>query len=391
MPQTLRLVICAEHFSPNLGDGVLGDGLAHILTTLRPGAHIARLDLSGRTAIPPQAKSSALKGWLQTLPGVRRALFLAQWHLKGGKKTFTTRLTNALKKADALLIGGGQLVMDNDGYFPLRLAAAIKIAAQAEVPVAYALVGVGSAAWGGAGAQRLRFALAHPVVRSISVRDEASAKRLKQFLKGSAHAPILVGADPALAVRAAYNLPPRKAPARGVGLGLMAPHQLGKGHLTRSGLKAFWVGLIQNLLAARQHVTLFTNGLPGDEAFVTAVLRALPPEIRQKVQRQPRLTDPARFVKLLDGFGAVAAFRLHACITATALGKPVLALGWDDKLRAFMQATGQEKNFLKPENLEADRAAELILAAKPAAPSLVQKQRVAAAAALEATLKKLGL
>lgn len=368
MPQPAKLVICNEHFSGNLGDGVLSDCLQYLVRQLEPQADVEVVDLSGRSTFAvagPEVAASSLKARLQTVPGVRKAYFLKQWWL-GGRQRFLARMDAALAGAEALLIGGGQLLMDNDWYFPIRLHAAVRLAETRGVPVAFTLVGVGARPWGWLGGRLLRRAVGSPAVKAVLVRDEASAVALRAHMRGRLAAPLTVAVDPAVAAAAAYGV--AAAGDGPIGLGVMAPHQLASvgAHLDEAALLAFWVALVELLAGQGHKPVLFTNGLPGDERFLSVITRKL--EENQDVKadlngawrRQPCPQTPRGLVEAVAGFRAVVAFRLHACIVATALDKPVVALAWDDKVRAFMARLGRGAHVVPRAELSARRVAEAL-------------------------------
>ena len=61
----------------------------------------------------------------------------------------------------------------------------------------------------------------------------------------------------------------------------------------------------------------------------------------------PRPTRPDKLVELISSFESIVAFRLHASIAAFILGVPSVALSWDDKVRQFMEYSGQLDRYVE--------------------------------------------
>ena len=388
MPQTGKIVICNEHFSGNLGDGVLSGCLAHLVRGLCPDADLETVDLSGRERFAVTSgpvRESGFRARVQSLAGVRKAYFLMQWW-RGGRRRFRAWLAAALEGAGVLLIGGGQLLMDNDWYFPIRLYEAVKMAEKREIPVAFTLVGVGARPWSRVGGWLLRRAIGSPAVKAVLVRDEASGTALAAHMGGALKAPVTVAVDPAIAAAEAFGVSARGGDE--IGLGIMAPHQLASvgTHLDEAALLAFWVALVEILAGQGRRVVLFTNGLPGDERFLAMMARRLEavPHLAGAWRSQPCARNPTELVAALAGYQAVVAFRLHACIVATALDKPVVALAWDDKVAGFMARLGRGGYVVPRAALSARRVAESLEDALAHPP--LPEQRLACVAEVKAVL-----
>ena len=78
-----------------------------------------------------------------------------------------------LSRCDLVLIGGGQLLMDNDLSFPLKVAELVRIARDLDKHVAFYACGVGRE-WSWLGSRLFEGALLNPSVSWVSVRDHGS-------------------------------------------------------------------------------------------------------------------------------------------------------------------------------------------------------------------------
>jgi polysaccharide pyruvyl transferase WcaK-like protein len=348
---SMRIVICAEVWSDNLGDQVIAQCMQGLLRQVAPQANIELLDLSARPRpqVTGQAREPARPSPWPTLYNVaaasrsaRRLLSLASWFVRRAPVA-RAQTRQVLSAADLLVIGGGQLLADNELAFPLRLAQLTKIATSLGVPIVVLCCGVGER-WSRTGSWLVARALAR--ARFICVRDLESRRRLEQL--GLARLPVEVAPDPAiLAARYFRTTETRQRPT--IGLGVMAPqvvarHAAAEGR-DATGLVQFWVGLVRTLLGQGASVEIFTNGAAEDAKFATTVAAAIREVLGAAVA--VRIPGTAQeFVELVCGYSALAAYRLHACIVGVACGVPTLGLVWDDKVRAFFHEVGLEQNAI---------------------------------------------
>jgi polysaccharide pyruvyl transferase WcaK-like protein len=255
-----------------------------------------------------------------------------------------------LSMYDFLVIGGGQLLRDNRLGFPTRLATIVEAAVQLDRPIAFFAVGVGQH-WTGAGRYFFRKALTSPNVFSIDCRDANSVDRLEREIP-SLHGKVGETVDAVLA-KPNYDQE-RLRVDDSVGLCIMDTtviHWTDRNHVFCDEQKAieFWVRLIEVLSELGLKVRLFTNGSPVDHAFATEIERKAIGIDRANIDAMllPRPTRPDMLVKLIGSFKSIVAFRLHANIAAFTLGVPSIALSWDDKVRQFMEYSGQLDRYVE--------------------------------------------
>lgn len=353
-------------YSPNLGDGVIADCLAHGLTARLPGAEVAHVDISGRHARGARTirNRRLVLAMLERLPRPLRHA-LARRKLNGLIDRVQDSWRAAAAGADLAVIGGGQIFSDANLNFPVKIGRAAGILAERGTPVAVHAVGV-SRNWSAEGTALFARVLECDL-RMVGTRDAGSATAWAAQMPGGP-APVLT-ADPGLLAAACYG--PPDAPPEGVGLCVTDFAVLGHhadGSIAGGGQDpaGFYAGLAAALAGAGHRVTLFCNGAAEDAAQVDRIARApalaaLRAEGRVRVA--PAAADPAGLAQLIAGFEAVVAHRLHACIVAYSYGRPVVGLGWDRKLEAFFEMVGSAENFSADPAMDGAAVARMVAGA----------------------------
>lgn len=335
----MKLVIFGLGYSPNLGDGVIADCLAHAARTLVPGLQVEALDLSGRTgfgAVTLANRDRALR-LLAALPRWLRHV-LVRWKLGRMLDAAMPRWQEACRDAGAVLIGGGQLLSDADLNFPLKIARAARLARDAGLPVAVHAAGV-SRNWSPAG-RALFSGLFSTDLRAVGLRDAPSIAAWTAQTGGRPPAPVLAR-DPGLLAAECYGPAPRRA--GWVGVCVTDPAILGyhaEGAVAGAGA-GFYDGLVRALAARGRRVLLFCNGAEEDRRALAALAGPLADLVaRGQVELAPSPDRPAALAHLIGGLDGLVAHRLHACILGYAYGRPVVGLGWDRKVESFFASVG---------------------------------------------------
>lgn len=310
-----RVAVAGELWSTNLGDPLIHTCLVDLLHQAGAGV-VVPIDLENRQCFPTEG--SAVGGRRRLPPAVRAA---AWWLLRRGGRSAAWQ--RQLEGCDALLLGGGQLIDDMGMLFPPRLAALADVAHRMGMPVAIAGCGVGQQ-WTALGRRLLDRRLGR-VLRSILVRDEASATSLAQTFPQwptAATAP-----DPA--VWAGRLLGLAVGPTRRTTIGLGIARLDG---LDDEGSLTWWRQLVRHLADSGRRCGMFTNGAPEDEALLR--------RLDGLTGAAPRPRSPAALVSTIAGYGCLASPRLHAAITGFSLGIPALSLSPHGKVRGFWDMVG---------------------------------------------------
>lgn len=352
----MKIVVFNARFSANVGDGLIAECLQRQLE-LTPGVDgVKTLDLGGKETgslradrrLASQAFMTATK-----LPHwVGRPLALAMniyatAHL-------VRRWTAALKDADAVLIGGGQLLVDVGYYFPVRLAMVLFLSKQKGLPVALHALGMSPMSWGAR--ILLRSALRAVDLRSATFRDATSRNLFNQMMRGGY---ATLTPDPALMTE--RHVKPAAAPLiaarsagpgrRVVGLGIIEPAKVNEKLSDDPAVPSLTGEVfleIARCLTAKYELHVFCNGLYEDAAVLSRLQPAL---VAAGAHVHDPPSSPADLVAIIATCDCVVAHRLHAAIAAYSLKKPVVALQWCPKVESFCGSAERGVSFLRASDL----------------------------------------
>ncbi len=338
MKRLRKIVIVGEIWSPNLGDGIIADSLSFLLKQVQSDVQVSLLDISGRDSIsaPPSGKLLPAKKLVRSKMWSRMLVNVLRWRIR--ERRFLPVWSTTLSDADVVIIGGGQLLMDNALDFPVKVSAVSRLSRSLGKPTHFVSCGVGSK-WS-FGASRL-FRKALKSSSSISVRDTLSVERLESFVPG---APVSLSSDPALWTADVY----KKNYQSGndlVGLGIMNVDLINRHtnlNLSVDDLVEFWVGLGSKLHTRGVNFEFFTNGSPDDYEVAQQVFHAIHDQRAIPCTLARRPTTACELALNISQYKAILASRLHAHVVATSYHIPSIALVWDDKVRTFFRDTGRE-------------------------------------------------
>jgi polysaccharide pyruvyl transferase WcaK-like protein len=385
MKQRTKIVIAGETYSTNLGDGVIAQCLAYVCTKSRPAVTVAHADISGHTGWSnnPHPQTRALSRI--SLPShlnnmirwrmARRQRCLSAWH-------------PILENAAALLIGGGQLLMDNQLDFPLKISELVHQGQQREIPIHIIACGV-NPNWSPRAARLFHQALAP--ARSISVRDRASLESLHKLEPALQ---VTSTSDPAIWAAELYGAAPEPPRTDVIGLGIISVEAMNRRlaeHMPEDRYYSLWRDIIIRLQEIGWLVELFTNGTPNDQSTAQAVAAQVESKcgIRCPVASRPRL--PEDLAHLISRYRAIIATRLHASIIATSYGIPVISLSWDKKVQAFYQQTNRPAFALDITTSQPVEIVETLLKAIGAgiASEVIENNRYAILSSVDSVMQQL--
>ncbi|MBT0667179.1 polysaccharide pyruvyl transferase family protein [Novosphingobium profundi] len=343
-PPSLRLF--NVKYSPNLGDGLLSECLEWALQ--EGGKAQARsIDLAARTAYSPGSpQRMASLRILQALPPPLRRQAIRLPLALTARRTWSPHYRNRLGNAQAIVIGGGNLLADMDLNFPTKIALAMKVAQARALPIF--IYGVGaSPGWSPRGRALLHEALSSGLVRGVWVRDRRS-QAIWHELAGEAFG-LEAGLvrDPGLLAAARYGL--RKRPlrvdgqARLVGLNIMsalAASYHGGAPMREPKLDDWYLALARKLLDAGCQLEIFSNGSPEDRAAVKRIQPYLREDELAGRVVFPEISTPEDIARCCARLDGLVAYRMHAIIAAYSCSVPFLALAWDRKLTSFVESVG---------------------------------------------------
>jgi polysaccharide pyruvyl transferase WcaK-like protein len=361
-----RIVLFNVKYSPNLGDGLLGECLERELARALPGCAVVSIDLAGRSAYP--ARHGGGRGSMLALldrcpPALRRIAarialdMMLAVRLRRGYRA-------GLEGAEAVVVGGGNLLSDADLNFPVKLAGALAEAARAGLPVAVHAVGV-APHWSRAGTRLFAGAFARARLVSASVRDEASQAAWRRHFAGRTIAMAQVVVDPGMLASLHY---PRAAPTAEPGpIGFCVTDPRGVRYhadcAAAAPLESWYPAALRALVEAGFEVALFTNGSAEDRRYLMDRHAQWIRHAKGPVTLQQAFDTPADLATFVSGCAAVVGHRLHACIAAHAFGVPAIGLRWDGKLDSFFALAGRRAHVLDPATVPAGEIAARVHAA----------------------------
>ncbi|MEM1342024.1 MAG: polysaccharide pyruvyl transferase family protein [Pseudomonadota bacterium] len=329
-------------FSPNLGDGLLSECLEGALIEHGASPQTRSADLAGRTAYgDTMAGRGAIMKTLDALPGgLRQFVVRAPLAIQSRRKWMPHYLEH-LAQAEAVAIGGGNLLADQDLNFPTKIALALRACATRDVPVAFYACGMGQK-WSSEGERRVRSALRACPPRAVFLRDQMSKERWDSMFAEASGQEAIVVRDPGLLARQTYGAV-TKAPHGGPRIGISVMSHIAIRYHAEAGqseaaLLQWYADLAIELIGQGAQVTLFTNGASEDNIALEAVTAKLS-GLREKVDVVVPNT-PKELSDIVGGLTGLVAYRMHALISAYSHRVPFLALKWDEKVDAFLESVG---------------------------------------------------
>ena len=355
-------------YSPNLGDGLLSECLEHALVQHGAAADSHSIDLAARTDFgDSMAGRGAIMAFLNALPAPLRASVVQVPLMIQASRKWAPHYRRNLAEADAMVIGGGNLLADLDLNFPTKLSLALEETAAFGLPAAIYACGM-SSGWSKTGLRLMRTAFQRASLRAVFLRDTASVELWNRTFAETSGLEARLVRDPGLMAADLYP-----APVSGpendrpvVGLGLMSPlairyhsdESIRDDHLAR-----WYVDLAKDLIQRGFAVHVFTNGSPEDRSFaatIEAALRVLGSEADLRFVTQ---TDPRGLCANIARFDVMVAHRMHALIAAYSYAVPMIALAWDRKVLSFMQSVDRGDWLISPDRMSAQACGGRVAAA----------------------------
>ncbi len=372
----MRIAICGEVHSGNLGDGIIFDSLRHLVNKVDDEIEVVPLDLTGRRGpaaagpgpIGPMRRLN--RALLDTSATYRRLMARVVW-ARSGADVVEHIWKPVLRDVDLVVLGGGNLLIDNDLNFPLRVRSLSRCAREMGRPFAVLACGVGRR-WSSGGQKMLSEALDGAVW--MGVRDRPSLGNLARLTSRSESA-MTVAPDPGVWAGEVYGIH-HNPDAAVTGFGIAAPSVLCRhtpgGGFDDERLLDFWSDLYRKVRKSGREVVLFGNGAIEDHEFALRIADV----IAANGQTAPRVLDrpekPEALVRMIADFDAVVAHRLHANVVAYSLGIPAVGLGWDEKLRAFGEMSGRAEYVTDGDQTSnAGAVADMLYAARVAKTNMV--------------------
>jgi len=342
----MKIALFNVKYSQNLGDGLLTECLERELAGTAQ-LDVTSCDLAGRVGYDSGLRNrKAVLTVLSLCPApVRRALVRAAL-TPTLERTLRPRWRRELASADAVVIGGGHLLSDQDLNFPLKLRAALSEVKAAGLPTAVFGVGV-SDDWSAPGKALFNQAFRGVDLVHVAVRDERSRQAWGRQMAPATETPAELCFDPGVLAARHYPVAPRRDRGTLVALGLMDPLALryhsASTRLTEAGYRDWLAQLVRELAGRGWKVALFTNGSQEDRQFLAKAAPQLTAAAPGQVSVAPDFAKPADLAEFISAADLLLAHRLHANIAAFAFARPHIGFAWDPKVEAFFGATGRQQ------------------------------------------------
>jgi len=355
-----RLVIAGEVYSTNLGDGVIHETLAYLFRSQDPSLQIKGLDISGR---PGWGETPLQSGWKTKTIKIGKVRLGAVYSLANALRLLAlirTRHSNQwktlLENSATMVIGGGQLLMDNHLDFPVKLYELRRIANQYHIPIHITACGV-KAGWSPAATILLRKVLLE--ARSITVRDPASQHSLGSLVPEIS---CTLTFDPAIYAADVYGSGNGEGQTL-IGLGVISLldvnlHRPRPSLISETDWMNTWLGIIQALEATQLRCQIFTNGSPADEEFARKLQTKAQNISSGLLPLAQRPILPRQLAHQISRYSGIIAARLHASLIAASYHIPAVGLSWETKVASFFNEIGRPENLFPLDGFDPQDLAE---------------------------------
>lgn len=345
-----KILIVAEVFSENLGDGVIYTSLSDCITRNIPKVEVEKLDLSGQMnwiSNPEYVNSyengSRFVGFFKKSNLIKKIYYAYLWYCKNRPKCIDV-WEQKIIDSDRIIIGGGQLFTDGNFGFPPKIFDIYRLCKKHSKPLSIIGCGVGKK-WGIIAT--LFYKKVFCYASFISVRDEVSRSRVKEFIGVEC----FHHADPGFSIVKTRNKKLSQPNVKKLFLNLQPLNDFKYfvselEDFSEDNYLDFWVNIVKECHVKYQ-ISLITNGHPGDFDIICKLHRKLKSNGFNDVVIIPRAERPEELIEQIDGCDMIISTRMHAGIIAYSLGKMVIPISWDDKVNnVWSEVTGDDSMVL---------------------------------------------
>lgn len=352
MKQTLFI---GEYSSRNVGDGIIKMALEklcrqhHLPAAFRDftgGATSAATEPALNSMPPADDRPPAasmqhrVKSALLRLGVVNYAVALLFYFTRYRRIAAGYRVGNYQQ----VVIGGGNLLMDNFLNFPLLILRIVQQCEKHRVPVKLFSVGAGKG-YSRLGKQVIARIVQSDAVESVVCRDGNTYSLIKEIGEEQINQKILNSFDSGLYLDRCDALVRR---TETVGLGVIAPsvlktvtpeHPMSDTHQAIR----WWDMLIAELAReiGAHRIEIFSNGSAVDNAFARDLWLTLSPKY-PGLSVCTSIRSSSDLIQRIGSYKALAAYRMHAAVTAMALDVPVVGFEWDPKVLQMFTYCGKQ-------------------------------------------------
>lgn len=321
----IRVLLLTNRDSDNVGDQIIEATAISLISAAFKNLDVPRDDFE----ISSRAAGIITKAYIRTKDPAL---------LAGARK--------AISNADVIVFGGAPLFNYAYQNFYLRTIVTLELAQEYGVPVLFSSIGVEPFNAKNRKSLALKEALALPVVRQITTRDDYES--LSKYVEGT-DVTIAHVSDPAVFADIVFGTAATRS-GEATESGTAPAHKRIGLVVTRAGIfkdnkipfsaaeqQQFWLDVVALLTERGYDYKLFTTGHFTDEEFLQALVKAgdIP---RSKAAL--KVNSPEELIDELSACDGVIAYRLHASITAFAYAIPSIGLTWNFKVPYFYESVG---------------------------------------------------
>ncbi|HEY4530693.1 MAG TPA: polysaccharide pyruvyl transferase family protein [Luteimonas sp.] len=333
------LLIVGEFDSDNIGDQLIGEGHKVLFSFEGCEARVLSLEHRRDRGVDGSyaaRKSSVLRRphrWLYQRSVQYRHTIESVRHLFG-RSAYRTRALDVLQDADALIIGGGQLLSDGTLRMLHRIDELTRLAHERGLPVT--VFGTGMSAGKTPFSRRLLRRILGRITEPVRFRDAASMASASAV---RATLPRAQAPTPDCAIAGISRSGALDTRSVTVGIAPMAPRILSRVGLDGRDIDRWWMGIARELILLGETPVFFSTGVPADMAYAAALRDRLAAD-GFAVECLPRPCSTDTLLEQLRGMKRVLAQRLHASISFYALGGVPASASWDQKVAEFYGSIG---------------------------------------------------
>ena len=349
-----KTLFAGEYSSRNIGDGIIKLAIAKLCAD--NGINAEFRDFFGQpmaesTATPdagtsttsthasPTPRKNSLKKRLLEIAAVNYAIAVLFYFTRYRKIAASYQP----QQYDQVVIGGGNLLMDNFWNFPLLILRIVQECERKSVPVKLFAVGAGKKYSWLCGKIVARI-LSSPAVKTVVCRDQHSYDLIRNAADDKYAHKVLCSYDCALYLDRAGVI---GQSGELIGLGVIAPDVL-KAVIPEHPMadKGFalkwWAALLESLAiqVGADKIQLISNGSVPDNEFAQEIWDKYEPK-HPGMSLMTDVRTPMDLMHTIGSYRAMAAFRMHAAVSAMAMGVPVVGFEWDPKVLHLFSYCGK--------------------------------------------------
>ncbi len=329
----------------NFGDTIILEATKYLIESLRPDINVKVTGLFPAEGIPQKIKivNSYEKSYFSQ---IRRFLLFKKYLCM--KDHYLPKYYNEeLEGVSCVIFAGGGIIKFTRESFFYPIYAIVKYCKKHNIPVYFNAVGVEGYDRNNFCSMLLKRILNEKCIKKITTRDDI--ENLEKYVKDRSK--IDIAGDSALWAKEVYgDISGTQSDVIGIGIirgKIFTDYGV---DFSEDNLAQTYVNIISELEKRGYKWQMFCNGLESDYALALEVLNRLQKEDVQKYLA-PRPVTSRELVKLITGYKALIAARLHANITAVSYNIPQIGLVWNDKLKLFGKILDCPENFIEKENL----------------------------------------